>query len=338
MRRLYAPLDKAAYDYYHVDTTSLTDEQFKNGFCSIKESIDSSQQKTDASALAQAFFATFSQQKDEYHKMYSQFCQSTSYRFTSYQHGLILSRMVHDQSVRAWSSCVEKCIDAGGAGFQHRITNDDGTNFVYELRWRPTAGVDRAPITAFTVEGGSCTGTLKGKALGNDFIPVHCQRYSDAQGVGVVYITAEAKGRLGSHVGMILPLPPPAEIWVDDVVEKGPFECWGDRAGKDCVREGGNCIVTDPDRKIFVRIPCKAPGPILRIEFSDCPNNQGACGWMWRSPQYDVVDGDTVYVGWKTNSSDSSPVRTHVFYKETHRRCTNCSTPPPLRVIKGPRR
>ena len=331
-----APLDKAAYDYHHVDTTSITDEQFKQDFCSIKESIDSNKQDTNASILAKAFYAEFSQNKDEYRRLYTQYCQSTSYRFTSYNRGVVLSRLVHDESLRVWESCTRQCMETQGGGFQHRVANDAGRGFTYEIRWRPALGIDRVRISQFAVDGGSCQGTMRGKRVGSEWIPLQCTRNADDHGVSVVYVTSFVNDRVGGHTAMVVPPPAPQPVVVTDTVEKS-ITCVGDRVNQDCVRDGGGgCQLTDPDRKIFIRFPCTAPAPVTRIGTSECI--AGVCGWMWRVPGFDQIEGNVGRAGWKTNSSDSSSVRTTVYYNESSQRCTaNCAPPPPIRLISNPK-
>lgn len=326
------PLEKAAYDYYHVDTTSITDEQFRLDFCSVKESIDSSKEATGLSAFAKVFYAQFSSNREEYHRLYSQYCQNTSFRFTSYNRGIVLSRLVHDESLRVWETCTQKCMETQGGGFQHRVSNDDGRGFTYELKWRPALGVDRVRISEFSVEGGSCQGTLRSKRIGSEWIPLQCTRNSDAQGVSVVYVNAFGNEGVGGHIAMVVPPPPPKPVYVTETVEKS-VTCMGNRVNQDCVRDsGGGCQLTDSDRKVFVRFPCTAPATVTRIGASECLD--GACGWMWRVTGIDQIEGAIGRAGWKTNSSDSSSVRTTVYYNESNQRCAaNCSPPPPLRLI-----
>jgi hypothetical protein len=326
------PLEKAAYDDIKIDFTQFTDTQFHDEFCSVRDAVDSGDQKTDASVLAQTFFAQFSQTKSEYHRLYQRYCRSTSMRFTSYDRGIIVSHLVHNESLRVWSHCMDTCMAA--TGFQSRLTGDDGKDFVFELKWRPALGVNYAKIVNFNVTGGTCRSSLSGKRVGTEWLPLHCTRNSDDKGVGVVYIDLLAKEPAGGYSTVLLPPPPPSPVMKQVAVEK-PITFTRDRKQMICVKNpAGACTFTDPDNKVIGYFESSAPGPVTRLGPGLC--SAGACGWIWRAEGYDLMDNSAhlVRFGFKTNSGDSMTINMTFYYNEFHDECvSNCASTPPLRVI-----
>lgn len=307
------PLERAAYDSLHIDKTTFSDEQFRRAFCDTKESIDSGAEKTDASLLSKAFFATLSNSKEQYHRLYAQYCENTSYSLTTYDRLVLLSTTVHDASLKAWSECIDKCMP--GVGFVSATSDDEGARFVFKVKWIPRLGINAAKVTRFSVDGGSCSSTLKGKQVGAEWIPVTCRRNRNKEGAaGAVYITVFANESLGGFTKVVA--APPQRL-AKRTREK-PWTCTRDRG------QLAPLDIVDGDRKQLGVFGCKAPGTVVRIDESHCVS--GPCGYWWRMSSRDSIDKDVVTIGWKTNSSDPAQVNMTVTYAEEYEECVeNCT-------------
>ena len=331
------PLDKAAYDDTQVDVTHYTNDQIKIDFCSIRDAVDTGSESTGLSALAKSFVASFRTDKSEYHRLYQQFCLNSSFDFTSYDRGIVVSHLVHNESLRVWSHCMDQCWLVSHPGFQSRVSADEGVNFTFQIRWQPAFGVNNVKVNDFVVDGGRCSPPLKGKRLGTEWVPTQCVRNADTVGAGVVYITIVGAGNVGGHSAVILPPPPPAPVYTTKEIEH-EATCTHDRKMLTCVPNGGGCLLTDPDNKVIGYFECQSPGPVKRLatEYT-CPEH--ACGWLSRLPGYDLIDNTrkVARFGFKTNSSDSMTITNKYWYTESVQECSqNCATPPKLRVIPNP--
>lgn len=322
-----SPLEKAAYNKYNVDVTNMSDDQFMKEFCDIKEQEAQASSNSSLSVGTPKAKLGFASGSDTYSSLYTQFCQKDTARLTSYYRGIILSHMVHDPSLHEWSSCMNKCMELGGAGtgFIHAVRGSVGPAFTYVLRWRPMAGVDRVQIESFEVDGGMCKGTLKGKRIGNEGEPILCTRNISAKGeLSSVSITARARNNAGFYATMIVPDMP--EQVTKAVAVTKQHTCTTDRKTAVDMRDaGGNVLFTDPDRKVIQRHTCVAPGRVVSILSSSC--SAGSCGWNHRVAGYDSWNEDTAYIGWKTNSGDSATIVSVVNYETTETKCVKNCTP-----------
>lgn len=164
-------LELAARSYLSVNQSRDVHDRVIHDFCDAAEHFHQGKSGSDLSIAGQSFLAGFSTNSSDYERMYHSVCTHDDAIHEQSDYLLLTANLVEGRTVVAWSKCM-----SAHQGFETAVSDVTNDSFTLRVRWMTTCNLSTQVVKTFTPTNATCTPSLIGVAVSDQWQSVICKR------------------------------------------------------------------------------------------------------------------------------------------------------------------